>query len=90
MAMETQVRQSYMCACFRRSESSLRPRSGYAVLFWRLVVVYKLFDASTRSLAVVNFGGEMRRIRPSHWSEAVGFGLGLDISTKPHQLFNQP
>jgi hypothetical protein len=69
-------------------------------------VAYKLFDASTRSLAVVNFGGEMRRIRPSHWSKAVGFRLGLDISvilsqkqhqlhhfllnTKPHQLFNQP
>jgi hypothetical protein len=40
-------------------------------------MAYELFDAL---LGVVNFGGEMRRNQPSHWSNKVGLGLGLDIS----------
>jgi hypothetical protein len=46
--------------------------------------------ASTRSLRVVDFGGEMRRIRSTHWFELVGLGLGSEtsvfLSRKQHQL----
>jgi hypothetical protein len=41
------------------------------------MLLYELFDAFTRPSGVANFGGVLRRTRPSHWFDFLGSGLGL-------------